>query len=184
MRLSKTHKYVILCEDKLMACYIRRFLREQGINGRKISTIALPANGCGEQYVRLQFPRYLRGLRSKNFDANVLVVVIDADRESCTKRKKQLKDACTASNVALWSKDDKLLLFVPKRNIETWIKHFNGDVVDENDDYAHFLNGHESDCYPAAKKMSDAFSCSFSCKLPSLQDAYNEYVRVSNLIMN
>lgn len=183
MKLSGTHKYIILCEDKLTQCYIRRFLLAQGISRRKISPVELPAAGCGEQYVREQFPRYLQGLRSKNFNATVLVVAIDADTKTCSERKKQLKNACSDCTVAPQSKSDKLLLFIPKRAIETWIKYFDGETVDESHDYAHFLKGRESDCHPAADKMAHDFSqLMFSSKnLPSLQDAYNEYLRVSQL---
>ena len=183
MKLSGTHKYIILCEDKLTQCYIRRFLLAQGISWRKISPVALPAAGCGEQYVREQFPRYLQHLRSKLFNATVLVVAIDADIKTCSQRKIQLKNACSVCAVVPQSKSDKLLLFIPKRTIETWIKYFDDETVDESYNYAHFLNGRESACHPAAKKMAYAFSQpTFSSKnLPSLQDAYNEYLRVLRL---
>lgn len=176
MRLSKIHKYTILCEDKQTQCYIRRFLLAQGISGRKVFTLPLPADGCGEQYVRFQFPRYLKALRSRNFDSNVLVVIIDADKKALAERKAQLNDACESADVPVRTENDKLLLLIPKRNIETWIKHFEGETVDEEYDYAHFLVGHESDCYSAADKMSQAFSNeTFFTDLPSLMDGYREY---------
>ena len=155
MKLSKTHKYTVLCEDKQTQCYIRRFLLAQGVSGRKIFPLALPREGCGEQYVRLQFPKYLHALRSRNFDSNVLVVSIDADKKSCSDRRLQLDKICADADVAQRTETDKVLLFIPKRNIETWIKYFEGETVDEEHDYAHFLTGHESDCYPAADKMSE-----------------------------
>ena len=180
MKLSSTYRYTILCEDKLSQCYIRRFLLAQGISRRKIFPSALPAAGCGEQYVREQFPRYLQALRSKNFNATVLVIAIDADKKTCSEREAQLQAACSACAVAPWSKNDKLLLFIPKRAIETWIKHFAGETVDEEHDYAHFLNGHESDCYQAADKMARDFSLpSFSSSLISLQDAYDKYASIA-----
>ena len=176
MKLSKKHKYTVLCEDKLTHCFIRRFLLAQGINGRKIFPLPLPADGCGEQYVRMQFPKQLRALRSKSFDSNVLIVAIDADKKTVQERKLQFNDACNAVEIEARTEDDKLLIFIPKRNIETWIKYFDGDIVDEEHDYAHYLNGHESDCYSAADKMAESFSTeNFTSELSALQDAYNEY---------
>ncbi len=183
MKLSKGCKYTILCEDKLSQCYVRRFLMAQGIAGRKIFMTQLPAQGCGEQYVRRQFPKYLTALRSKSFDSNVLVVAIDADAKSCVERCGQLDEMCRAAGVSERSEAEKALVFIPKRNIETWVKHFCGENVDENQDYAHFLSGHESDCYSAADKMAEEFSNpSFTSELSSLVYAHKEYLRVVNLV--
>lgn len=183
MKLSKDYKYNILCEDKLTHCFIRRFLISQGVNSRKINALPLPAAGCGEQYVRTQYPKQLSYLRSTSYISNVLVVAIDADFNTCIERQKQLDEACGDAGVDKCTAKDKLLLFVPKRNIETWIKHFDGVAVDEEHDYAHFLNGHESDCYNAADKMADEFSSpSFSSVLSSLQFAYQEYTKLVKLI--
>ena len=183
MKLSNTHKYTVFCEDKLTHCFIRRFLLAQGISGRKIFPLPLPAAGCGEQYVREKLPKYLQVLRSKSYDSNVLVVAIDADKKTPLERKSQLNEACGAAQIPVRTETDKMLVFVPKRNLETWVKYFGGEVVDEEQDYAHFLNGHESDCYPAAKKMSEQFSNeSFTTNLAALQDAYGEYTRIVQLV--
>ena len=183
MKLSKDYKYTVLCEDKLSHCFVRRFLIAQGVNGRKIIMTSLPAAGCGEQYVRQQFPRYLTALRSKSFDSNVLVVVIDADAKSYAERRNQFDEMCQQAKVQICTENDRLLIFIPKRNIETWVKYFDGESDDEEHDYAHFLNGHESDCYNAADKMSEEFSKeSFTSDLSSLQFAHKEYTKLVRLI--
>ena len=91
MKLNKNYKYNILCEDKLTHCFIRRFLISQGVNSRKINALPLPAEGCGEQYVRTQYPKQLRYLRSNNFVSNILVVAIDADFNTCIERQNQYR---------------------------------------------------------------------------------------------
>lgn len=183
MKLSKDYKYNILCEDKLTHCFIRRFLISQGVNARKINALPLPAAGCGEQYVRAQYPKQLSYLRSTSYVSNILIVAIDADFNTCMERQKQLDEACGNAGVDKRNSKDKLLLLVPKRNIETWIKYFDGETVDEEYDYAHFLNGHESDCYNSADKMSAEFSqTTFSSELSSLQFAYQEYTQLVKLI--
>lgn len=182
MKLNKDYRYNILCEDKLTHCFIRRFLISQGVNARRINALPLPAAGCGEQYVRAQYPKQLSYLRSTSYVSNILIVTIDADLNTCIERQKQLAEACENAGVDKRNPKDKLLLLVPKRNIETWIKYFDDETVDEEHDYAHFLNGHESDCYSSADKMSEDFSSpSFSSVLSSLQFAYQEYTHLVKL---
>lgn len=179
MKLNKDYKYLILCEDKLTQCFVRYFLKSQGINGRKIFPLKLPAATCGEEYVRKEFPRELENLRSKKYNSVVLVVAIDADALDYNKRKQQLVEACNLASVEAFSGKDKLLFFIPKRNIETWVKYFDGEIVDENTDYAHFLNGHESDCYSAAEKMSNEFSQeNIKFNITSLNHAYTDYINL------
>ena len=113
----------------------------------------------------------------------MLVVAIDADTKTCTERKERLHKSCEVASVEPRQETDKLMLFIPKRNIETWIKFYDGKSVDEEHDYAHFLNGHESDCYPAADKMSEEFSTgAVSAVLPSLHDAYTDYAHLAALL--
>ena len=183
MKLCNSHYYKILCEDKLTQCYIRRFLTAQGISGRRIHSLPLPAAGCGEQYVRQQYPKYLKALRTNNFNSNILIVAIDADTKTFKERKKQLEESCIMCGIPSRTKKDKLLIFIPKRNIEKWVKYFYGESVDEETDCSHFLNGHESDCYKAADNMSDLFSKeNFDSTLTALQDAYEEYKALIKLI--
>jgi len=179
LRLNKEYRYTVLCEDKLTQCFVRRFLIASGINGRKIYPLPLPVAGCGEQYVREQFPQQLKALRAKNYNSNVLFTIIDADSYTYEEREKMLEDACKISETDLRKKTDNILLFIPKRNIETWIKHFGGEKVDEKTDYAHFLNGHEKDSYLAAEKMAQEFmKSSITYPLLSLQKAYEEYLQL------
>lgn len=185
MRLDKNYRYEILCEDKQSYCYIRYFLIAQGINGRHITPCPFPVAGCGEQYVRQEFPRYLKALRSKNFNSNVLIVAIDSDNKTYNERIEQLNESCDKVSVARRDKKDKLLLFIPKKNIETWIKYFDDGQVDEETDYAHFFSGQESKSRPMAEKMSKKFSePNASFYLDSLQNAYKEYEVLANSLKN
>ena len=43
MSLSDKYRYIILCEDKQTQCFMRSFLKGQGISREKITCIALPA---------------------------------------------------------------------------------------------------------------------------------------------
>ena len=71
-------------------------------------------------------------MRKRN---GILVVMIDGDNYSIAERLKQLNDACTQSGVSPRNTSDKVAVFIPKRNIETWLAYLDGERVNEVDTY-------------------------------------------------
>jgi hypothetical protein len=59
------------------------------------------------------------------------VVVIDADTQSVINRLKQLDQHLEADNQPQRMNHERIAIFVPKRNIETWIAFAGGEAVDE-----------------------------------------------------
>ena len=91
-----------------------------------------PGAGAGDQFVRDNYPAYLDAVRKRG---GILVVMIDGDNYSIAERLKQLNDACTQSGVSLRNTSDKVAVFIPKRNIETWLAYLDGEHVNETDEY-------------------------------------------------
>ena len=89
-------------------------------------------SGAGDQYVRDKYPEQLDAIRKRN---GILVVMIDGDNYSIAERLKQLNDACTQSGVSPRNTSDKVAVFIPKRNIETWLAYLDGERVNETDRY-------------------------------------------------
>jgi len=181
MKLNNEYKYVILCEDRQMECFIRYFLEEQGIEKRKISNVDFPGKGCGEQYVREHFPVELKNLRTRNYNLTALFVCIDCDKHDVEDIYKELDEYCKEVKIPGRNRKEPAVIFIPKRNIETWIKYYSGELdIDEIRDYAHFLRGREADCRPAAQKMSVCFMEGDITgeRLPSITGAYGEYVHL------
>ena len=140
MGLSDQYNYLILCEDKQTQCFMRSFLKGNGIPKHKINCCELPLKGCGEQYVRERYPEELEKLRATKYNRNVLFVCTDADDISVEERVKKLNDECVKYNVKKRCDDECVIFVIPKRNIETWI-HFvidGSELVDEDADYRHF----------------------------------------------
>ncbi|MEZ4664727.1 MAG: hypothetical protein R2911_44915, partial [Caldilineaceae bacterium] len=93
--------------------------------------------GSGEQFVRQQLIAEVREHRSKrNFQkGRALVVLIDADTLSVQERLQQLNSALEQEGLGKIKPDEKIAIFIPKRNIETWIRYANNHTADENVSY-------------------------------------------------
>lgn len=128
--LNKKAQYFILCEDRQTQCFIRYFLEKQNIHRRKIISLQLPMS-CGEQYVRTEYPKELQKLRTKNFNVLVLFVCTDADINDIETRYKELDDECKKQNTDSRKDDEPVAIFVPKRNIETWLEWLKASEEDK-----------------------------------------------------
>lgn len=133
---------VVLCEDETHFNFVRHFLLRKGVVSRSeqiIERIARP--GCGEQFVRLNLPLELDACRKQNRKGAfaLLIVVTDADTHSVDEREQQLKDACSISKLTAQEgyikPNEPVIVFIPRRNIETWLKLLDGQSVDETTNY-------------------------------------------------
>ena len=124
-------KITVLCEDKQHESFIRRFLKKRN---RQIYAVLRPKTsaGAGEQFVRDHYPAYLDAIRKRG---GVLVVMIDSDHYSRAQRLKQMDEACHQKGVLPLTRGDKVALFIPQRNIETWLAFLYGEIVNETDTY-------------------------------------------------
>ena len=80
------------------------------------------------------FPQEMEACRKRHeaHARTLLIVVVDADENSVLQRRAQLKTKA----------GDPVVVLIPKRHIETWIRSALGDAVNEIDSYKN----------PAAKK--------------------------------
>ena len=169
-------KLVLLCEDSQHEAFVRRFLEAAGWDRRAIR-VEKAQRGSGEQWVRQRYPVELRARRSG--PATALVVVVDGDGRTVAQRLQELNASCRSENVATRDAGEPVAIFVPCRNIETWIAYLDGDSVDEQRAYPRLRR--ERDCAPAVrslKAMCDAASLRPPV-VPSLQAACTEYARIA-----
>lgn len=153
--MSKPAKITILCEDRLQACFVRRFLMNRRWTPRDIrENFNPPGRGSGEQYVRERFPDELKAYRSQaSYKRTGLIVVIDADTQKVTDRVRAFDSACKGKGVEPRQKNEKVLYVIPRRNIETWLAYLRGEQVDEETDKKRLKHGHESQCHAEADKL-------------------------------
>jgi hypothetical protein len=77
--------------------------------------------------------------------------------------------------------DEAIAIFIPKRNIETWIHYLQGESVDEEREFSKFTN--ESDCKPYVDQLvSQCFRGDLDPQAPSsLKTACRELQRILRL---
>jgi hypothetical protein len=66
-----------------------------------------------------------------------MVVIVDADTKPLKARSDALAQALRQARLDPRAAEEPIAIFVPKRNIETWIRFVGGEVVDEVTDYSY-----------------------------------------------
>lgn len=152
--MSRSVQLVLLCEDKQHEAFLRRFLEKQGLSTRHCrSIIAPPGKGSVEQFIRDHFPSELKAYRKNRHRVKeALVVMLDGDSRGVKERLNELEDACKSSGIVQLQPDERVAIFVPTWNLETWFAYLRGESVDEGrSDYPRL--DRERDCREYVDKL-------------------------------
>lgn len=175
---------VILCEDRQQEVFARHFLKKRGFTGQFRAKICPAGSQSGEQYVRTQYPVEVKAYRqNKNRVSIGLVVLIDADMGTLQDRLSQLASILDQDAQDKRRSDEAIAIFVPKRNIETWIHYLQGEAVNEEDAYAKYEKN-EAVCKTYVENLADrCYAQSLPEDAPpSLQLACGELQRLLSLL--
>ena len=71
--------------------------------------------------------------QNRNRVAEALVFMIDGDRLGVTGRMQQLAEECKECEIDMPQKGEKVAIFVPTWNIETWLAYLDRKAVDETE---------------------------------------------------
>ena len=120
----------ILCEDTVHYHFTKKYFELLGFNSRNIRGEYNPKGrsvGSGAKYVQDNYQKQLKAFHSKiNHLESILVIVIDDDTKEHIKKLHQIYPRLH---------DEKVLIFSPKRNIESWFYYIDGNFIDEFTDY-------------------------------------------------
>jgi hypothetical protein len=144
---------VILCEDRQQEVFARYFLKTCGIQPIRVQ-VSPAGKGSGEQFVRKNYPQEVRTFRSKSPAQRdiLLIVLTDADVREVADRFRQLEGALEENGTPERQPKEHIGVFIPKRNIETWIHYLMGQAVNEEDAYPYLKQ--ESDCKPVVQALA------------------------------
>lgn len=146
---------VILCEDLQQDVFARHFLKKRGFAGLFRSKICPPGSQAGEQYVRTQYPVEVKAYRQNRNRVSIgLVVLIDADTGTLQEYLDQLANVLKEDSQPSRQPDEAIAIFIPKRNIETWIHYLQGETVDEETGYSKF-DKNEATCKPYVENLAE-----------------------------
>ena len=111
-------------------------------------------------------------------DLNIaLATMIDADTKSVVDRQNELDASLTEAQLNRRQENERIGIFVPKRNIETWIQYLMGHAVDEMTEYPPLKR--KGDCKPYVKRFARDCHQPLEHKAPpSLQAACKELSRI------
>lgn len=130
---------IILAEDVEQQNLVRRYLQRCGHKSGLyfVPLAAKSPGGSGEKYVRDQYPRQVQAYRSAlgRRASALLIVIVDADKVTTHHRASQLSEALAASEMEDRKKGELIVVLIPKRHVETWIRALLGNQVDEEEDY-------------------------------------------------
>lgn len=135
---------VILAEDQSGARFVEAFLRNRGATSRAIRTRVAPeGRGSGKQWVTTQYPvEVTEHRRRAPHTWKALIVCTDADELSVNDRLEQLARALEQNRNDRDEPDpieprrpsERIVLLVPRWEIETWALHLNtGEAVIEDE---------------------------------------------------
>jgi hypothetical protein len=136
-------KFTILCEDIDQDRFIRQYLICRGVHKRDINNYPKVQGKKIENNnasILQHYPELIKSYRSKKYQDLAIVIMIDADDRSVDDRIRSLNIALDESagklNRELRQPDEKIAIFVPARNIETWFSYINGNLdCNETTDY-------------------------------------------------
>lgn len=124
----------------------------EAVGGRRIRVRPYPeGRGAGEAFVRQHFPAEAAEQRRRATRMKCgLLTAIDADTRTVDERYDELLGQLDRPRGA----DEKIAVFVPKRNIETWVAYLrDGGPLDETKPYPKLDKGRLRECYPAVDRL-------------------------------
>lgn len=175
---ARRTRFVVLCEDKQQEVFARKYLKARNVREKVTYDTCPSGKQSGEQYVRDRYAKEVQELRRRQHENIALVVIIDADTQTVGNRIAQLNQQLSQSGQLQRNSKERIAIFVPKRNIETWIAFASGEAVDESKIYRKLPK--ESDCAPLVQHLARTI-CAIGLPedvLPSLHTACNELKRI------
>ena len=171
-------QYVLVCEDQQHETFARRFLRETKLvtDPYQLRVERSPSGrGAADRFVQETYVTELDACRRTHVDTTLLVLA-DGDSVGVNERLRRLDEACRQRGAAVRSAEDRVAVFIPTWNIETWLAYLDDQTVDESrKDYTRL--GRPRDCQRHVNVLADM--CRRAALRPpapeSLQAACEEY---------
>lgn len=183
-RRGRGVRIAVLVEDQSLRRFASEVLLLLGFQRHDIRVIPYPVGqGSAKHWVEKQYPAEVRAYRKKaNSQKIALLVGTEADQQIVKYRLDCLASSLTDANVSDRGAKERIVCWIPKWNIETWILHLSGQKVDEQSNLKNQVK--KKPDYPAVAK---AFVNSFrespgerSATLPSLDVAFEETRRLNS----
>lgn len=126
----KGYRITVLCEDMAQYDFIKAYAKSLGAD-KRIDRITQAYNNAS---VLHYYPKAVISYRRSATENIMLVVMIDADEKTIQERLKEIDKKLDIEKARLnqptRSDNEKILLFVPIRNIESWFHYTLTGAID------------------------------------------------------
>ncbi|MGP0063842.1 MAG: hypothetical protein ACLQGP_09620 [Isosphaeraceae bacterium] len=149
-------RFTILVEDRALERFVRHCLLELGAYPKEIRVLPFPAGrGSGKQWIDREYPIQVRAYRRRAFENIALVVGTDADEQAVQQRAQRLADTLRDAGCVERTVQERIAIWIPKWNIETWLLFLKGEDVHEGINYK--MQVGEVNFEAAAREFADRF---------------------------
>ena len=134
MTTRRRVQYVLVCEDVQHETFARRFLKETKlVTDPHQLRIERSSSGLGaaDRFVQETYVTELDAGRRTHV-ARTLLLLTDGDAVGVKGRLRRLDEACERQGVEARSPADRVAIFIPTWNIETWLAYLEDESVDES----------------------------------------------------
>jgi hypothetical protein len=176
---SRRVRVVVLCEGLKDYWFAYRCLRTCGWREDQI-TVNYNNRGSGFDHVLSKYPVEVRANRQGTLERELLVM-IDADEKPGGAREKQLNERLRNGGQPQRRPGDRIALWVPRRQLETWVYFLQQGTADEVTDYkrAHLVK--DKEYKTAARKFAQMLKQRrplSEATVPSMRKAATEFDRL------
>jgi hypothetical protein len=179
--VSRRVRVVVLCEGEQDFRFAYRCLVECGWRRDQIAAkFSPPGKGSAYDYVLAQYPVEVRANRQGQGQRDLLVL-IDADTRREDGRRKQVEQHLRRAREPARGDSERIALWVPTRQLETWVHFLMHGVADEQTDYKRLHKVRDEDRPPAAQKFARLLARGQPLPpgaVPSMQRAVKEFERL------
>lgn len=175
-------RLIVLCEDDEHQRFVLHALGRLGKHYRAVRTLVSPAGrGAADSWVRQHYAEEVTVHRRKaNSQTSLaLMLLIDADTHTVDDRHRQLDKVLGDASLSARGPSERIVLWVPKRHIETWVAALSQGDANESDDYKN--NMRDADYRSAARRFANQYRAPGSRPadlLPSMLRAFQETDRL------
>ena len=179
-------RFTVLVEDRPLERFVRECLHALGVHTREIRIVGYPAGrGSAKQWIDREYPIQVQAHRRRSSENIALVVGTDADEQTVQQRVQRLAEVLQEAGREARAAHERIALWIPRWNIETWLLFLNGQAVDEAANYKG--QAREVDIKAAAREFVRRFrryinDFGIENHLPSLVSAFEETRRIQQAL--
>ena len=156
MAKKKGVRVVLLVEDEDLERFVRHALIKVGFSRHEMHRCNYPVGKNAKHWVTQEYPKQVQAYRREaNHQQVALLVGTDADQQTVSQRSGDLEAALAPSGLDSRAADERIVFWIPRWHVETWLLFLAGQDVGEDANCKHQV--HDPDFADAGRRFVDRF---------------------------